>query len=52
MDQMDFLSFLGNCAIKPANFIYRNVIRTVCLLLSHHEMGPRCGLKASRKPAE
>ncbi|CAL1158710.1 unnamed protein product, partial [Cladocopium goreaui] len=41
VDSMDFLSFLGNCAIKPANFIYRNVIRTVCLLLSHHEMGPR-----------
>ncbi|CAK9059480.1 unnamed protein product [Durusdinium trenchii] len=41
VDSMDILSFLGNCAIKPANFIYRNVIRTVCLLLSHHEMGPR-----------
>jgi len=23
VDSMDFLSFLGNCAIKPANFIYR-----------------------------
>ncbi|CAE7207808.1 unnamed protein product [Symbiodinium sp. KB8] len=41
VDQMDPLSFIGNCPIKPANFIYRNVIRTMCLLLAHHEMGPR-----------
>ncbi|CAE7468614.1 unnamed protein product [Symbiodinium natans] len=41
VDQMDLLGFIGNCPIKPANFIYRNVIRTMCLLLAHHEMGPR-----------
>lgn len=32
VDSMDFLSFLGNCAIKPANFIYRCLDFWVCLI--------------------
>ncbi|CAE8591234.1 unnamed protein product, partial [Polarella glacialis] len=41
VDHMDPLQFLGSCSVKPADFIYRNVIRTMCLLLAHPEMGPR-----------
>eukprot|EP00930_Biecheleria_cincta_P042926 TRINITY_DN29538_c0_g1_i1.p1 TRINITY_DN29538_c0_g1~~TRINITY_DN29538_c0_g1_i1.p1 ORF type:complete len:5332 (-),score=1004.55 TRINITY_DN29538_c0_g1_i1:66-16061(-) len=41
VDHMDKLLFLENCHVRPADFIYRNVIRTMCLLLAHPEMGPR-----------
>eukprot|EP00931_Biecheleriopsis_adriatica_P096456 TRINITY_DN7010_c0_g1_i1.p1 TRINITY_DN7010_c0_g1~~TRINITY_DN7010_c0_g1_i1.p1 ORF type:complete len:5389 (-),score=1202.56 TRINITY_DN7010_c0_g1_i1:94-16260(-) len=41
VDYMDMVHFLGNCHVRPSDFIYRNVIRTMCLLLAHPEMGPR-----------
>lgn len=41
VDGMDVASFIDRCGVKPAAFLYRNIIRTLCLLLAHHEMAER-----------
>jgi hypothetical protein len=41
IDSMSSDAFVDDCGIRPADFIYRYVVRTLCLILGHPELSRR-----------